>query len=579
MFRHVDLAVEPHARICLVGQNGSGKSTLMRLIIGLIEPDEGTISIQPGCRITYMPQEPQFPEDMRALDYICAQEHVEIYEAKALLDALGIAYDKQLDKLSGGEARRVSLAYALVTQPDILLLDEPTNHLDVATIEWLEQRLKSFRGAVVMISHDRAFLRNTTHTTLWLYKAAIRRLNKGYAYFEEWSDKIIEEETKTLIKQDKIIEQEIDWSHAGITARRKRNQGRLARLKSMREQRAQQLRTLKLGRIEAATAELSSRFIIEADEISKAYGDKVLIKNFSTKIVRGDRIGIIGPNGSGKTTLLKMLIGELKPDHGRIKISKRLETLYLDQNRTQLDPNKSILETLCPGGGDMVSVMGKPKHVMAYIKEFLFQPEQLRGPVGVLSGGEKNRLLLAMSLARESNFLILDEPTNDLDMDTLDRLQDMLANYDGTLLIVSHDRAFLDNVVTSTIVLEGDGTAIEYAGGYEDYLAQKRGAPKKTERVVHVKAKPAPEERPKEKPKKLSYKDQFALTQLPKDIKALEEKITQLEGQLNDPSLYDSGPDKAHQLASDLQSIRQKKDDLEHQWLELELLREELEEK
>jgi len=580
LFRKVDLAVESRARICLVGRNGCGKSTLMRLIVGLVEPDEGEISIQPGTRITYMPQEPSFPADLTALEYVSSQEHVSPHEAESLLDALGIPYDKLLDNLSGGEARRVSLAYALVNEPDILLLDEPTNHLDVATIEWLEAKLKSFRGSVVMISHDRTFLTNTTKTTLWLDEGVIRRLSQGYGHFEEWSAKLLEEEVKSKIKMDRLIEAETEWSHGGISARRKRNQGRLARLGELRTMRAQALRSLKLGRLEASSSDISSKSIIEAYNISKSYDGRCLIKDFSTLIVRGDRIGIIGPNGTGKTTLLKMLIGDLKPDTGSVKISKRLMPIYLDQNRTKLDPSKTILEILCPNGGDMVKVMGKPKHVMAYIKEFLFDPAQLRGPVSVLSGGEKNRLLLALSLAQDSNLLILDEPTNDLDMDTLDRVQDMLAAYDGTLIIVSHDRAFLDNVVTSTIVMEGDGTVIEYAGGYEDYMAQKRGglAQKQVKALVEKsKTHEVVVEKSADKPKKLTYKDQYALTHLPKQIQEFADKILALEKALHDPDLYAKGPEKAHKVAADLQAAKTKKDELEHQWLDLEMQREEIE--
>lgn len=580
LFRKVDLAVEPRARICLVGRNGCGKSTLMRLMVGLMEADEGDVSIQPGTRITYMPQEPSFPPESTALEYVSSQDHVSPYQAKSLLDDLGVAYDKKLDNLSGGEARRVSLAYALVNEPDILLLDEPTNHLDVETIEWLEGQLKSFRGSVVMISHDRAFLSNTTKTTLWLDEGIIRRLNQGYGAFEEWSAKLLEEEAKANIKSDRLIEAETEWSRGGISARRKRNQGRLARLGELREMRAQQIRSLKLGRIEASTSDISSKAIIDAHNISKSYDGRCLINDFSTLIVRGDRIGIIGPNGTGKTTLLKMLIGDLKPDTGSVKISKRLMPVYLDQNRSKLDPSKTLLETLCPQGGDMVQVMGKSKHVMAYIKEFLFDPAQLRGPVSVLSGGEKNRLLLALSLAQDSNLLILDEPTNDLDMDTLDRVQDMLAAYDGTLIIVSHDRAFLDNVVTSTIVMEGDGTTIEYAGGYEDYLAQKRGGMAQKQSIqTNLKDKKTEtvSAQPAVKPKKLTFKDQYALTHLPKQIQELSDKIAAYETALNNPDLYSNGAEKAHQIAESLNEAKALKDDLEHQWLDLEMRREEIE--
>lgn len=580
LFRGVDLAVEPRSRICLVGRNGSGKSTLMRLMVGRMEPDEGEISVQPGIRITYMPQEPSFPSHTTALAYVSSQENVNEHEAKALLDALGIAYEKNLDNLSGGEARRVSLAYALVNDPDILLLDEPTNHLDVATIEWLEEKLKSFRGSVVMISHDRTFLTHTTTTTLWLDEGIIRRLNQGYGAFEEWSAKLLEEEYKSKIKLDRLIEQETEWSRGGISARRKRNQGRLARLHELRAVRAQALRSLKMGRLEASTSDISSKSIIEAHQISKSYDGRPLIRNFSTRIVRGDRIGIIGPNGAGKTTLLKMLIGELKPDTGSVKISKRLMPVYLDQNRTQLDPQKTILEILCPNGGDMVKVMGKPRHVAAYMKDFLFDPSQLRGPVSVLSGGEKNRLLLALSLAQDSNLLILDEPTNDLDMDTLDRLQDMLMAYEGSLIIVSHDRAFLDNVVTSTIVMEGDGSVIEYAGGYEDYLAQKRGGKAGgSSKGVDKPKKPAEKiwEKPAGEVKKLSFKDQYALKHLPEEIEELTDQIEALEALLQDPTLYAEGPEKANQIAQKLLQLKTQREEKEHRWLEIEMLREEIE--
>lgn len=581
LFRNVDLAIEPRSRICLVGRNGSGKSTLMRLIVGLQEADEGEMFVQPGTRITYMPQDPSFPEKITALEYVSNQEHVSEHQAEMLLDTLGIDYNKSLDNVSGGEARRISLAHALVHEPDILLLDEPTNHLDVTTIEWLEQKINSFRGSVVIISHDRTFLKNTTNTTFWLDQGIIRRLNKGYGHFEEWAAKLQEEETKTNIKMDKIIEAETEWSQGGIRARRKRNQGRLARLRELRDTRAQQIKALQIGRLEAAESEMSSKAVIEARHICKSYEGRSLVNDFTTRIVRGNRIGIIGPNGSGKTTLLKMLIGELKPDFGSVKISKRLMPIYLDQNRTKLDPNKTLHEILCPHGGDFITVKGKPKHIMSYLKEFLFHPDQLHGPVRVLSGGEKNRLLLALSLAQDSNLLILDEPTNDLDMDTLDRLQDMLASYTGTLLLVSHDRAFLDNVVTSTIVLEGDGTAIEYAGGYEDYLYQRRAKkdkkPSKKATVKEKKLAVKGDEKSAKKPKLLSFKDKYALDLLPKQIQQLDQTILELETALSDPDLYSKDPSEARQLGDELHAAKDKKEALEQQWLELELLREEIE--
>ncbi len=581
LFKGVNVSVEAYSRLCLVGRNGSGKSTLMKLIAGTIEADQGDIFIQSGTRIAYMPQEPDFPTGLRALEYIESQEHVTTYQAERTLDGLGIAYDKSLDSLSGGEARRVSLAYAMASEPDILMLDEPTNHLDVETIEWLEKTLLSFQGALILISHDRTFLANITNQTFWLDQGVVRTLNKGYGHFEDWAAQIIEEEMKSQAKREKLIAQETEWSRGGISARRKRNQGRLKRLYALRDKRAQQLKYLKMTRLESSLGEASSRALIEAKNISKSYGDQCLIKDFSTQIMRGDRIGIIGPNGSGKTTLLKILIGDEKPDKGKIKIGKRLDTLYLDQNRTALDPTKSLWETLCPQGGDHISVQGKQRHVVGYLKEFMFAPEQARSPVSTLSGGEKNRLLLALSLASSSNFMILDEPTNDLDMDTLDRLQDMLCDFEGTLLIVSHDRAFLDNVVTSTIVMDGDkegyGDVQEYAGGYQDYLRQaKKNKP--PEKSSKKEAKPKKELIAKEKlrPKKLTFKHQYALKELPKKIEGLTQKIAELELALGDPDLFMKDSLKAQDLALQLESSKAEKEKCEQEWLDIELLQEEL---
>lgn len=592
LFQGLNASVLPGAKLSIVGRNGSGKSTLMKMIASagaedrLVEQDQGDIFLQAGIKIAYMPQEPSFPKGKTALDYILEQDGVEPYQGEKALDDLGIAYDKSLDSLSGGEGRRVSLAYAMATNPDILMLDEPTNHLDVETIEWLEGFLKSFTGAVILISHDRTFLANVTSQTLWLDQGIVRTLNKGYGHFEEWSEQIIEEEMKSRAKLEKIITQETEWSRGGISARRKRNQGRLKRLYEMREKRSQQLRRLKMARLETEIGEKSSRALIEMKRVQKGYGDRVLINDFSTQIMRGDRIGIIGPNGSGKTTLLRMMIGEEKPDSGKIKIGKTLDPLYLDQNRKTLDPTKTLWDTLCPNGGDHIMAQGKARHVVGYLKEFMFKPEQARSPVSTLSGGEKNRLLLAYSLATSSNFMILDEPTNDLDMDTLDRLQDMLADYEGTLVVVSHDRAFLDNVVTSTIVMEGGGNVTEYAGGYKDYIRQSQKQQKKlvanaktpeSQKKKAVISVEPPERQAQKKQKKLSFKHEFALKELPKKIAALTEKVQQVEQALSDPDLYQKDPLKAQDLALELKSLKTQKESHESAWLEIELLKEEIE--
>ncbi|MGB0935711.1 MAG: ABC-F family ATP-binding cassette domain-containing protein [Alphaproteobacteria bacterium] len=577
LFSGVNMAVETRARLCIVGRNGSGKSTLMRIIAGRVTPDDGDVYIQPGINIAYMPQDPEFPKGISALEYVESQEDATHYNAERVLDLVDIAYDKPLDTLSGGEARRVSLAHALATEPDILMLDEPTNHLDIATIEWLEGFLSNYQGAIILISHDRTFLENTTNGTLWLDQRVIRRLNKGYKHFDEWAEKIVEETTKSRIKMDKAIEEENAWASGGIRARRKRNQGRLKRLYDMRERRAQHLKDLKIARLKVEAGQQSGRSIIEARNITKGYGERTLISDFSTLIMRGDRIGIIGANGTGKTTLLRMLVGDLKPDQGKIKIGTRLDITYLDQNRTALNPKRTLWETLCPDGGDHIMVQDKSRHVVAYLRDFMFKADQARSPVGILSGGEKNRLLLALALAKTSNMLILDEPTNDLDMDTLDRLQEMLSNYEGTLILVSHDRDFLDNVVTSTIVLEGDGKAVEYAGGYSDYLKQKQGG-KSKDTSSKQKARKKPSAKPKPERRKLSYKQEYILENNPKEIERLEGLITDCELKLADPNLYVDNPDTFEQTTQELHTHQEQRDKLEEEWLEIAMLKEQMEE-
>lgn len=589
LFQKVSLSLDQRSRTCIVGQNGSGKTTLMKMMMGLVEPDEGDIFRHPGLTMALMPQEPIFPKEETALRYVSSQENITPYDAEKILDFLEIPYQKSLSVTSGGEARRISLARALVAEPQILLLDEPTNHLDLATIEKVEKLMNGYKGAIVVISHDRTFLERTTTSTVWLDRGILRYLPKGYGHFEDWAEKLLEEEAKTQIKLDRLIEQETEWSHKGISARRRRNQGRLRRLYDLRERRAQQIQNLKLARLESGIANPSARYIIEAHHIEKSYEGRFLVRGFSTTITRGDRIGILGPNGSGKTTLLKMLIGDLKPDGGKVKINKNLDAVYMDQGRTQLDPQKTLWETLCPNGGDHVHVQGREKHVVAYLKGFLFQPEQIKAPAGLLSGGEKNRLLLALSLARPSHLLVLDEPTNDLDMDTLDRLQEMLSQYQGTILVVSHDRSFLDNVVTSLMVMEGDGQVTEYAGGYSDYLKQRKvlktpedPSKKMSENARGFKtqkgsaASLAPYEslgeRKGSKVSRLSFKHRYALQELPKKIESLTVSIVALENELEDSTLYTRDPQRFSQVVHGLEEARKQRESYEDQWLEIQLM-------
>jgi len=459
--------------------------------------------------------------------------------------------------------------------PDVLLLDEPTNHLDLPAIEWLEQRLAGARFGLMVISHDRAFLERVTNCTLWLDRGRLLRSDKGFAHFEAWSEEILDREAVETAKLDKLIAQETTWSHQGITARRKRNQGRLRRLHELRARRAGQAGRTGSVRMEAAEAGIAGKRVIEANGIAKAYDGNSVIGGFSTRILRGDRVGIIGPNGAGKTTLLRMLIGDLPPDSGELRLGTNIEMVYLDQTREALAPGETPWSLLCPGGGDQVMVGNRPRHVVAYMRDFLFADNQARSPVESLSGGERNRLLLARALARPSNLLVLDEPTNDLDMDTLDLLQELLADYEGTILLVSHDRDFLDRVVTSTIAAEGGGSAMEYPGGYSDYLRQRPGngglgaefRPEKPAR--REKPKPSAERR------KLGYNQQRALKRLPGEIDTLEKEIAILEAKLADPALYARDPAGFYDTAAALTKVREDKAAAEEEWLELEMLREE----
>lgn len=579
LFTGVNLAINRGERISLVGRNGSGKSTLMKVLSGSTAADSGERFVQPGIHVTYLSQEPDLSGFKTLHDYVAdglpSNKRDAAYEVDIILEEIGLDGNLDPATASGGEARRAALAKALISEPDILLLDEPTNHLDIRTIEWLEAKLQSFRGGFVLISHDRMFLTRLTKVVLWLDRGTVRRLDQGFEHFEAWSEEVMRQEAEERAKLNKLIAEETMWSVEGISARRTRNQGRLRRLYSLRDERSQQIAvtgSVKLGAISGTT---SGKLVIEAKHVAKAFNGRVIIEDFSTKILRGDRVGIIGPNGAGKSTLLKILTGEMAPDSGAVRLGTNLTPTYLDQRRSLLKDEQTVWEVLSDGG-DQVMVRGQPKHIVSYLRDFLFDASQARSPVGSLSGGERNRLLLAKTLAKPSNLLILDEPTNDLDMDTLDLLQEMLADYDGTLLLVSHDRDFLDRVVTSTIVMEGDGTAVEYPGGYTDYMRQrpayfadreKSADTRKATSTTTQKVKPAV---------KLSYKHQRALEMLPKQVEALGAEIRALETKLASDNFYTRDPAGFAVATKRLETAQAELAQAEDEWLALEEMREQL---
>ena len=572
-----DLSVQEGDRICLVGRNGSGKSTLLKIAAGVAEPDWGERFVQPGATIRYLAQEPEFAgyDTTRAVVQAGLGPGDDPHRARSLLNELGLTGEEDPRRLSGGEARRAALAAVLAPEPDVLLLDEPTNHLDLPAIEWLESKLAGLRAALVLVSHDRRFLESLSRATVWLDRGATRRLDRGFAAFEAWRDEVLEQEERDRHKLDRRIAAEGDWLRYGVTARRKRNQGRLRALQAMREARRRQRRAPGLVAMAAAEGEAGGKLVIEAEHVTKVYDGRPIIVDFSMRIQRGDRIGVIGPNGVGKTTLLKLLTGALQPDSGTVRLGANVQMASLDQGREGL--GGTLAEALTQGRGDTVLVGGAPRHVMSYMKDFLFRPEQARTPVHKLSGGERGRLMLARALALPSNLLVLDEPTNDLDLETLDLLQEMLADYAGTVLLVSHDRDVLDRVVTSVVMAEGDGRWTEYAGGYTDMLAQRgRGVtpPKPVKREVAPKpaASPGPDRRPR-----LSFHEQHALKTLPGQIEALQAEIARLQARLADPGLY--GRDRAafDRATAALSAAESKLAAAEDEWLTLELRREALE--
>ncbi len=584
------LTIEERDRLCLVGRNGSGKSTLLKIAAGLVEPDEGDRFVKPGVTVQYLEQEPDLDAHKTVLDYVEAGfvEGEADYRASYLLEQLGLDGGRSPGELSGGETRRAALARVLAPEPDILMLDEPTNHLDVTTIEWLEGELRQMSSAIVLISHDRRFLSNLSQRTLWIDRGQTRNLKEGFAGFEDWREKVLEEEELQRHKLDRQIVREEHWLTYGVTARRKRNQKRLGDLFALRDKKKQmkagQTRKFDSDRISAAQSDRSGKLVIEAKNISKAFEGRTLIEDLSLRINRRDRIGLVGPNGSGKTTLIKMLTGELAPDTGTVRLGARLDTVTLDQKRESLDPETTLADALTGGGGDQVSVGGEPRHVISYMKDFLFLPEQARTPIGALSGGERGRLMLARAFARPSNLLVLDEPTNDLDLETLDLLQELLGDYDGTVLLVSHDRDFLDRVVTATLAVGENGQWLSYAGGYSDMLEQRRQAAKDKKSSQargsaqgRSNGEAGANARKGRKKGKLTYKDQYALDTIPDEMEKLEQDMKAHQKKLDDAGFYARDPAAFDKTVAALSTARQRLEELEEEWLRLEMLREELE--
>ncbi|HEV7433367.1 MAG TPA: ABC-F family ATP-binding cassette domain-containing protein [Pseudorhizobium sp.] len=582
-----DLQVELGDRICLVGRNGSGKSTLMKIAAGLVEPQSGEVFRHPASTIRYLEQAPDFA------GYTTVQAYAEAglapgddaYRVTYLLEHLGLTGEEDPARLSGGEARRAALARVMAPEPDILMLDEPTNHLDLPTIEWLEEELRKTRSALVLISHDRRFLEKVSTATVWLDRGVSRRLDRGFGHFESWRDEVLEAEELEQHKLGKAIEREEHWLRYGVTARRKRNVRRLGELQTMRS--AYRGHQGPQGSVQAKVSEAqeSGKLVIEAEAITKSYEGRTIVSPFSMRVHRGDRIGLVGPNGAGKTTLLKMLIGELQPDSGTVRLGTNLDIATLDQKREDLNPEDTLSHYLTDGRGETLLVNGEQRHVAGYMKDFLFQPEQIRTPIKNLSGGERARLMLARIMAKPSNLLILDEPTNDLDLETLDLLQEIVSGYNGTVILVSHDRDFLDRTVTSTLAPASpeapDGRWIEYAGGYSDMLTQRKGAQDERRRLEkQEKSRPGVTSTAPEAGKnksKLSFKQKFALENLPQVMAKAEADIAAREQKMADPTLFTKDPTGFNRLAKELEKLREDLTRMEEEWLELEMLREEIE--
>jgi ABC transport system ATP-binding/permease protein len=566
LFRDLNIYVGERDRLALIGRNGAGKTTLLRLLAGQIDCDEGKRVIVPRTRVIMLDQEPSMQGHTTLLDFATAGPDAPArHEVEAFADQIGIDLSRDAATASGGERRRAGIARAMAMDPDVLLLDEPTNHLDLAAITWLEDWLARFTGAFVAISHDRTFLTRLTRSTLWLDRGGMRRAEIGFGGYDAWTEQVYAEEARAADKLDAKLKIELHWLERGVTARRKRNQGRLEKLGQMRAARAAMMGPTGAAKLSIATDDVRTKSVIRAEGVSKSFGDRAIIKDLTLRIQRGDRIGIVGANGSGKTTLLKLLTGSLAPDKGTISLAKTLDSIFIDQQRSLMSPEKTVRDVLCDGG-DWIEVQGVKKHIQGYLKEFLFDPGVTNAPVGSLSGGERSRLLLAREFARPSNLLVLDEPTNDLDMETLDLLQEVISDYDGTVLIVSHDRDFLDRTVTITLGLDGSGKVDIVAGGYADWERQRAQA--KTEAKKSASKAVAAAETPKARTK-LSYKDQRDYDILPARIEEIEAAIARDEALLSDPALYASNPKRFADLTRAIDAARVEKDAAEERWLDL----------
>jgi len=581
LFRHLDVHVGPRDRLALIGRNGAGKTTLLKCLAGLIDTDEGERKIVPGTKVVLLEQDPDMSAHATLEDWVLAGASAPAaHEAAAIAHQIGIDLARNVKTASGGERRRAAIVRALAQDPDVLFLDEPTNHLDLGAIDWLEDWLKRFKGAFIVISHDRTFLTRLTKSCLWLDRGNMRRAEIGFGGFDAWTEAVYAEEERAAEKLDAKLKLELHWLQRGVTARRRRNQGRLAKLNEMRAQRAAMLGAAGTARLDLVKDDVKTKTVIDAEHVFKGFGERTIIKDFTLRVQRGDRIGLVGANGTGKTTLLKLLTGELKPDSGTVTQAKTLSGIVIDQQRKLMEPTRRVRDVLAEGG-DWIEVRGHKKHIKGYLKEFLFDPSLTEAPVGSLSGGERSRLLLAREFARASNLLVLDEPTNDLDLETLDLLQEVIADYDGTVLIVSHDRDFLDKTVTVTLGLDGSGKVDVVAGGYEDWVRKRyqaqRSSPAKAgaqERKALKEAGPGP--RPAPGNKKLSFKDQRDLDRLPAEIERLEASIAADETALHDPELFTRNPKRFAELTERIARHHADVEAAELRWLEVAEMAEQL---